>query len=252
MYKLMNELPSNSIGLCSEGIINNFTDTVTSQGIIGIFEKPTYSIEDQYQIFRKAINYHSNNNNNSNRVRISNPLIVILDNLADPGNIGTIIRTCYGFGVNIVIHCRGCDIWSPKCIRSSMGLVLKMPIIETNSWDENMNLLLNSDNNSDNNSLHYQILLADAHDEDEMNIDNNNNNNDNNFKRNVPYYNMDYQKPTVIVIGSEASGISKEVFDINGVRRIHIPMMRNLESFNAAIAASIIIAEANKQRSINI
>ena len=181
----------------NDNIMQSLSDTVHSQGVLAAFSKPTVvttlpSID-------------------------KNPLVVILDRVADPGNVGTIIRTSYGLGADAVVVVEGCDPWSPKVLRSAMGLCIKMPILEC-EW-ENMPDLSK-----------YQILLADV---DETAI---------------TYDKVDMKKPTVIVIGNEANGISKEALAITNAIKVKIPMTRNLESLNAAVAASIIISEASKQR----
>jgi TrmH family RNA methyltransferase len=181
----------------NENIMQSISDTVHCQGVIASFNKPETITK------LPSIN--------------TNPLIILLDRLADPGNVGTIIRTSYGLGADAIIAVEGCDPWSPKVLRSAMGLCIKMPILEC-SWQDI----------PDFNG--YGIFLADA---DETAIS---------------YDKVDMKKPTIIVIGNEANGISKEALSLTNSKKIKIPMTRDLESLNAAVAASIIISEACKQR----
>jgi TrmH family RNA methyltransferase len=178
----------------NENIMQSLSDTVQCQGVIAAFNKPP--------IISKLPSIDKN------------PLIILLDRVSDPGNVGTIIRTAYGLGADAIIVAEGCDPWSPKVLRSAMGLCIKMPIIECDKIPD---------------LSQYNVYLADA-DENAM-----------------IYNNVNMKLPTVIVIGNEADGIRHTLFD-NGIK-IKIPMTRNLESLNAAVAASIIIAEACKQRS---
>jgi TrmH family RNA methyltransferase len=134
--------------------------------------------------------------------------------------MGTLIRTAYGLGWDTVIAAETTDPWSQKCIRSCMGTILRLPIIEK-AWSEVPALLHDSE---------FQVLLADASEEA------------------VPYFEVDFTKPTVLVIGSEANGLSKEAENLRGAKKICIPMPRPLESLNAAVAGAIFITEAARQR----
>jgi TrmH family RNA methyltransferase len=194
--------PSTSVFRATDEIIQSIADTVTSQGVVAAFPKPV-SLETLPSE--------------------GSPLIVFLDRPADPGNVGTIIRTAYGLGVDAIVIADGCDPWSPKVLRSAMGACLKIPIVET-KW-ENVPALLPGLLQSS-----VQILLADA------------------APSAIPYHQADYTLPTIIVIGSEADGIGKQAAALPNSRRIIIPMMRPLESFNAAVACSILLGEATRQR----
>ena len=153
------------------------------------------------------------------------PLIVLLDRPADPGNCGTIIRTSYGFGVDAIIIVEGCDPWSPKVLRSAMGTCLKLPVFETN-WS-NVETLL-----KDSYGSNVQILLADADPSAAI------------------YHTVDMTRPTVLIIGSEATGIGPESQLLPQAMKIRIPTAtnRDLESFNAAVACSVLLGEVGRQR----
>lgn len=97
------------------------------------------------------------------------------------GNLGTIIRTAYGMGVDAVIVVDGCDSFSPKVLRSAMGMSLKLPIYEVSWKDDEVSKLLDGSS--------CQVLLADADPGGSI------------------YHKVDMTVPTVIVIGSEAIGI---------------------------------------------
>ena len=170
------------------------------------------------------------------------PLIVVLDHLGDPGNMGTLIRSSFGFGVDAVVVVDGCDPWAPKTIRSAMGTSLQLPVIET-SWDSELKDILQnpsiealgrfypSSNSSNSESKsQFQILIADC---DESA---------------TPYTEVDYSQPTILLVGSEAHGPSPEALDLPSGRKIYVPMLRDLESLNAAVAGSIILSEAARQR----
>ncbi len=102
------------IQLISEQVYNSISDTKHGQGIIATFQKPTPV---------KSIPTHL--------LTTSKPLLlVILDRLSDPGNMGTILRSCYGLGVDAVLSIESCDIFSSKVLRSAMGVSLSLPVIE--------------------------------------------------------------------------------------------------------------------------
>lgn len=143
--------------------------------------------------------------------------------IADPGNLGTIMRTAFGLGFEALISIDTTDPWSPKCVRSSMGTVIQLPIVET-TWKDMKSTVLER-----NLNVFLAVLDETA----------------------LPYYNVNFREPCIIVIGSEAFGVSKEAMDLPNVQNIFIPMGKHLDlSLNAAIAGSIIMAEAAKQRSV--
>ena len=141
--------------------------------------------------------------------------------------MGTLIRSGYGLGVGGIIVVGGCEPWSPKVIRAAMGMNLHdMPVVEW-TWDD-VSLYINSLQSSGGS---VQVIVADA------------------GVGNISYRNIDFARHSIIVIGSEATGISDQVLHLPGtIIKARIPMMRSLESFNAAVAGSVIIAEASMQR----
>lgn len=95
----------------AETVLETISDTVNSQGLIVIAERPVFSLEDL-----------SANNPGE-------PLIVCLDKVQDPGNFGTIVRTAEAAGASGVIALKGCvDAWAPKTLRSSMGSAFRLPM----------------------------------------------------------------------------------------------------------------------------
>ena len=192
-------------------LIQSISDTVSCQGVVASFAKPKLY---------------------SQLPQTTSPLIVLMDRPNDPGNLGTIIRTAYGMGVDAVIIVDGCDPWSPKVLRSAMGMCLKLPLIEASWKDGSISQLLLSGRTG---LKPYQILLADADPSGQV------------------YHKVDMTGPTIIVVGSEASGIGAEARTLKDKKYIRIPTSadrQDLESFNAAVACSILVAEAARQRMI--
>lgn len=148
------------------------------------------------------------------------PFLLILDHVQDPGNVGTMIRTAEGAGVTGVVLSRDCaDIYNPKTIRSTMGSVYRVPFC----YEDDLAEVLDRMNRAgiDTYAAHLDGKRA--------------------------YDQMDYRKPSAFVIGNEGSGLREEI-----ARRaktyINIPMQGKVESLNAAVAASVLMFEAARQR----
>ena len=241
---LLNAAYTNSLPLdvVATNVFNSHvSDTVTSQGVAATFDKPNTSSELSIDV---------------NKRKESLPLLaVVMDRVADPGNVGTIVRTCFGLGVDAVINIEGgCDYWSPKVLRSSMGLCLStrvMPLLQldwtaTHKWLIKTNIDIQQHPNQNPkpspspssspspNRERLQLLIADG------------------SSSSLPHYQVDFSRPTVLVIGSEAFGVSDEAAQVEGegdgegggsvgpvdIYRVKIPMERSLESFNAAVAGN--------------
>jgi TrmH family RNA methyltransferase len=148
--------------------------------------------------------------------------ILILDQVKDPGNTGTILRTASAAGAQAVIIAPGCvDAFSPKVLRSGMGAHFKIPIV-TLTWPEITEFCQRPENN-------LTICLAEA-------------------SLGTSMWTMDLRQPIAIVIGSEADGASEEA-KLTANTVINIPMPGGSESLNASIAAGILLYEVVRQRS---
>ncbi len=142
---------------------------------------------------------------------------IVLENVQDPGNIGTVIRTADAMGIAVVILIGDCaDLYSPKTVRASMGGIFRQTVLEM-SIDELNNYV-------NRNALRlYGAALSDKA-EDIRKVD---------------------TRSLVVAVGSEGRGLSEELLDICTGQLI-IPMQPNCESLNAAVAASIIMWELNR------
>jgi TrmH family RNA methyltransferase len=191
--------PFNCLDIVSESLMKGLTETVQSQGICAAFSMPSQPLE----LPKNAT------------------LIVISDGVSDPGNLGTILRTSFGLGVDAIVMTGGsCDPYSSKVIRASMGTALSplLPIFQFN-WREIKERLHDSN---------FNFLVADASGQ--------------------AYDEIDMRHPSVIVVGSEATGVSDEALQQSRLIKICIPMSRGLESLNVGVASSIILGEAARQR----
>lgn len=144
-----------------------------------------------------------------------NSRLVALDNVQDPGNLGTIVRTAEALGIDGVIVGGGCDIYNPKVLRASMGSMLRINLVKTDCLTDCLSSL---------KSKGYKVYGTSPLSSAESITD------------------IDFSKGGVCVIGNEANGISREVADICD-SLITIRMSGRAESLNASAAASITMWE---------
>ena len=190
-------LPSETV---SGQVFAKMSDTKTPQGVLTLLRKKEW---DETDILDRE-----------------NPCIVILEDLQDPGNAGTIIRTAEGAGVSGVFLTRGCvDVWSPKVIRSTMGSIYRMPVI----CDVDLKDLFKG-------LRERGIRSMAAH-----------------LKGKADYDRADLTAGTAFLIGNEANGLSEEAAEEADLL-VRIPMEGKVESLNAAMAAGILMYEAARQR----
>lgn len=186
--------------LVSEDIFKKISDTQTPQGILCVVKQYHYHIED---LLKKE-----------------NPLLVLLEDLQDPGNLGTIIRTGEGAGIDGVIMTReSVDIYNPKTIRATMGSIYRVPFLYTDNLEQVMEEL--KKRNVHTYAAHLQ---------------------------GKEYYDVqEFKEGCAFLIGNEGNGLKKETADL-AERYIKIPMEGQLESLNAAVATAILMYEAAAQR----
>lgn len=149
--------------------------------------------------------------------------LLILDELRDPGNMGTVLRSAAAAGVQAVILAPGCvDAWSPKVLRAGMGAHFRLPI-HSLAWQEIGRAVMQS-------SGKLKVYLADS-------------------AGGIAYTRADFHIPLALIVGGEAAGAGGEAESLADAK-VHIPMPGRSESLNAAIAASILLFEVVRQRSI--
>lgn len=182
------------IEIIPDNEFKKLSDTKTPQGIAAVFVKP------------------------ENILSGNSGLIVGLENVSDPGNMGTIIRTCDWFGINKIILSGDCaDPYSPKTLRSTMGAVFHVDVITDNDFYETLNEL---------KSKGYRILCADMEGE------------------NIFVYTK--EDKSIMVFCNEANGPSERLLELSDAK-INIPKIGQGESLNVASAAAVVIAELTKQ-----
>lgn len=188
--------------IVKDTVFHEISDTITPQGIMAIVRRSHYELAQ----FLETPKAH----------------LVFLEDLRDPGNLGTILRTGEGAGVTGIILSKSCvDIYNPKVIRSTMGSIYRIPHIYVDDFKET---IIQAKNNG--------IDLYAAHLDGQKDYDK-----------------EDYSDSCGILIGNEANGLSDEIAQL-ATRYIKIPMEGKVESLNAAIAAAILMYEVYRQRRI--
>lgn len=145
---------------------------------------------------------------------------MILETIQDPGNLGTILRAGEGAGITgVVMNSATADIYNPKVIRSTMGSIYRVPFVYVEDWQQALGRIKAEG-----------IRLYAAH-----------------LKGKVSYENEDYRTDTGFLIGNEANGLTEETAAMADCY-VRIPMAGQVESLNAAVAASILMFETARQR----
>lgn len=199
---IISRIPENAGRLLdiSEERFAGLSDTQSPQGILTVLKKMKF---DQESVLAKE-----------------NPLFLILENLQDPGNAGTILRTAEAAGADAVFLTEGSvDFYNPKTIRSTMGSIYRVPHFYVADMASLLSLMMVRD------VLSYAAYLG----------------------AEAPYTAGDYRKGTVFFIGNESRGLSENLAN-QADRLIRIPMAGRVESLNAAMAAGILMYEAARQR----
>ena len=183
----------------SDTVFAHVSDTKTPQGILAVVRRMEYTAED---------------------ILGETPHVLVLENIQDPGNLGTILRAGEGAGVTgIVMDANTADIYNPKVIRSTMGSVLRMPFVYVENLHETLEELKKK-----------KIRLFAAH-----------------LQGKHAYDQEDYTGPAAFLIGNEGNGLTEETAAMADTY-IRIPMEGRVESLNAAVAASVLMFEAARQR----
>lgn len=186
--------------ILSDAVFAHAADTETPQGILGVVAQSHYSVKEIMEE--------------------KDPHILVLENLQNPGNLGTILRTAEGAGVTGILLSRDCvDIYNPKVVRGSMGSLLRMPYAYVEDIHEAIAEL-----KKHGVKTYAACLPAEG-----------------------AYDTPDYCKGTAFLIGNEGNGLTRETMEMAD-HKIMIPMAGHVESLNAAIAASILMYEVSRQR----
>lgn len=183
----------------SEQVLRAVSDAVTPQGVVGVAELPEGKLSD---------------------LDLSTGLILVLEQLRDPGNAGTLIRSASAAGCGGVVLTTGSvDPYGPKTLRAAAGAVFRTPLVTKVSLEETLDNLRGSG---------FRLVGADARSDDSV-------------------YEVDLSTPTAVVLGNESWGLP----DTSGLdTTAGIPMPGDVESLNVGVAGSLFLFEVVRQRQI--
>ena len=197
--ELRSSLPDEAVIKVSDHVFEKISSQKSPQGMLAVLRTLSYKKED----ITKGV-----------------PLILILEDIQDPGNVGTIFRTAEAAGVTGILISEGCaDPLSPKVVRSTMGAIFRMPFVITED-------LASSVRELESEGISCYAARLDAASE---------------------YDKCDLTAPAALLIGNEGNGLSEEVTKAAS-KGIYIPMSGKTESLNAAVSAAILSYEAARQR----
>ena len=177
------------------------SDTQSPQGILCVVRQRRYALENMLKGDRP-------------------PLFLVLENLQDPGNLGTVLRSGEAAGADGIVMSRDTvDIYNPKVIRATMGSVYRMPFCYVEDLEDAIGQMKQAGT---------EVFAA-------------------HLEGKKSYDQCDYRKASAFLIGNEGNGLTERVSQLADVR-IRIPMEGKVESLNAAVAASLLAFEAARQR----
>ena len=181
----------------TSAIMKAMADTEHPQGVVAVARIPQHQPE---YLFDRSV------------------MVLLLDRIADPGNLGTIIRTGWALDLDGILLTAGCaDPFSPKVVRASMGGIFHVPIFTVDG--EFVDRLLDNG---------YKMIAATPN-------------------TRISIYDTDWQGAVICVIGSEAHGVDDQWLQRSS-QQVVIPINSKVDSLNAAVSCAIIMAEARRQR----
>ena len=181
----------------TDKIFNSITQVTNPQGIMAIIEK----------------------NSDDAEIDFTQDIIISLDDVQDPGNLGTILRTVDSIGLNqIIVSKETADAFNPKVVRSTMGAIFRVKIIEVDNLQDTIKQI---------KKHHFKLMVTSLQTRNSI-------------------YDIEFKKK-IIVIGNEANGVSKEIQDMAD-EKAKIPMLGKTESLNASVAAGIVMYEYVRQK----
>lgn len=185
--------------LMSDRVFDEIAQTVTPQGVLVVVEKPSHEL--------------------SSLTGVKNPRLLVLEDIQDPGNLGTMLRTAEAAGMDGILMSKGTvDVYNPKVIRSTMGSVFRMPFVYTDTLEQTLQWL----------KLCGVRIFAAA------------------LGGSIDYRTADYSGGCAIMIGNEGNGLSERIQELADCR-VRIPMCGQVESLNASVAAAVLMFEITRR-----
>lgn len=180
-----------------DAVLRSVADTMHTQGVVAVFALPRYELP--------AFGESS--------------LVLVLDRIAEPGNMGTLLRSAAGADFDAVVLSERCtDPFAPKAVRAAAGTVFALPVV-AHTWEEIHSLLLGVP----------QRFAAEA-------------------GAALWYGEADLGRGCAILVGNEGNGLGPQAASL-ATQSVRIPLARGVESLNAAVAGSVLMFEARRQRS---
>ncbi|CAM9408850.1 unnamed protein product, partial [Laminaria digitata] len=195
-------LSADVVAVAPSEVVQRCCDTVTPQGVVALVARPVLPLP---AVLRT---------------------VLICDGIQDPGNLGTLVRTAAGLGVDAVVLTGTCvDYWAPKTVRSSMGASFRLPSLRLDSWDEVVELM---------RSRGVRMYAAEG-------------------SASASYFDADWTSPSALVVGAEARGLggaARQGLESGEIIGVSVPLEGGVESLNAAVAGAIVLGEAQRQRAM--
>lgn len=183
----------------SDAVMKKIADTETPQGIIAVCKVHDVTLD---------------------KLLSKGEMLLVLDRVGDPGNLGTMLRTADAAGIGGVVLLKGCvDIYAPKTVRSSMGSLFHVPVVSGVAEDKFI---------AEAKDAGYELLVTSLEGADNL-------------------YKADLGGRIAFVMGNEAGGVSASLLE-RADKRVFIPMAGRAESLNVAMAAGIVMFEALRRR----
>jgi len=204
LERLLARLAPQQLIEVSDRVIEAIGEVQTSQGVVSVLPLDAFAAHQ------------------TRRPSARRPCLLILDGLADPGNMGTILRTALAADVAVVLLTPDCvDYYSPKVVRAAAGAHIALPVETALSWE------LIEERVRMHCAGSPRVLLAEA------------------GSKHI-YYDQDLTQPFALIVGNEAHGPSQAAHAL-ATLPLSIPLANNVESLNAAMATGIILYEAVRQ-----
>ena len=189
---LLYDIAKNNCLYVTKKLFLSISDVTTPQGVLAVIEKKKGTEQIDY----------------------NDDIIVALDGIQDPGNLGTILRTVDSANLKqIILSKNSADPYNPKVVRSTMGAIFRVNIIEAENLAEILKEI---------KKHNFDVVVTSLETEESI-------------------YNLEY-KNKIIVIGNEANGVSKEIQEIAD-KKVKIPMLGKTESLNGCVASGIMVYE---------
>ena len=221
-----------AINIGTEKVVEACSGTVTSQGVVALMDIPAY-----HNPLESASSADASSADDSDGMP---PFYLILDGLADPGNVGTLLRSCLASHVTALILLPGsCDVWNPKAVRSAMGASFQVPVLEMSgsaNEGEALNEVLDMlDKCGVPNDRIYAATMEDSGD-----------------NASLPHFDIDFGNGggSAVILGREGEGLRSNVrsaIEQGIISTVHVPMAPGMESLNAAVCGSVIMFERMRQ-----